>query len=134
MVISSHSLAEEPEFFGFRPESVAEQRELEKRYDALLRKENLREWMKSMTTRPHHAGSPKARENAEFTAELFRSWGYDTEIEVFHVLFPTPKTRELELLEPNRYRAKLIETVFEDRLASHRQGGFAPLQRLFGGR
>ena len=35
----------------------------------------------------------------------FRSWGYDTRIEKFDVLFPTPKTRVLEMVAPTRYKA-----------------------------
>ena len=52
--------------------------------------------------------------NAEFVTELFESWGYETEIEVFYVLFPTPEVRELELLQPHRFRAALTETVVEE--------------------
>ena len=34
-------------------------------------------------------------------AAQFRSWGYDTRIETFHVLFPTPVTRVLEMVAPD---------------------------------
>ena len=40
-------------------------------------------------------GATSRRWNAEFIAAQFRSWGYETEIESFDVLFPTPKTRLL---------------------------------------
>ena len=33
--------------------------------------------MKRLSARPHHVGSPYGKENAEFMAGLFRSWGYD---------------------------------------------------------
>ena len=49
--------------------------------------------MKRLTARPHHLGSPYGGRTPEFIAALFRSWGYDTRIEEFDVLFPTPKTR-----------------------------------------
>ena len=39
---------------------------LEKRYEALLKAENLNAWMRQMTLRPHNVGSPKAKENAEY--------------------------------------------------------------------
>ena len=85
--------------FGFSPEHADEHLALEARYEELLSAENLRDWMQRMTVRPHHAGSPQAKANAEFVAELFKSWGYDTEIETYHVLFPTPRVRELQMLE-----------------------------------
>ena len=94
---------------GFGPEGAAAQRTLEARFDSLLRKENLREWMKRMSARPHHVGSPHDRDNVEFMAGLFRSWGYETQIETFDVLFPTPKVRVLELTAPGRYAARLAE-------------------------
>ena len=84
---------------------------IEERYDALLTSANLQTWMQEMTPRPHHVGSPKAKQNAEFIAGLFREWGYETEIEVFHVLFPTPKTRQLFMVRPQLRRAALEEKI-----------------------
>ena len=102
-----------PAMVGFNEASGQTQRKLEEQYDSHLEADNLRRWMKQMTVRPHHAGSPQAKANAKFIAGLFRDWGYETEIETFHVLFPTPKVRELVLLEPERYEAKLVEPVVE---------------------
>ena len=42
-------------------------------------------------------------------ASQFRSWGYETEIEQFQVLFPTPKTRLVEMTAPERFQAALAE-------------------------
>ena len=47
-------------------------------------------------------------------AALFKSWGYDTAIEQFDVLFPTPKTRLLELIAPQKFTAKLAEPALEE--------------------
>ena len=41
-----------------------------------------------------------------------RSWGYDTKIERFDVLFPTPKTRVVELIAPEKFTAKLAEPAW----------------------
>ena len=76
---------------GFSAHSSTAQRALETRFDAGLSKENLRDWMQWMTAKPHHLGSPFGREVAEFIAATFRSWGYETDIETFDVLFPTPR-------------------------------------------
>src|SRR5262245_57998456 len=84
--------------------SSADQK-LEAAFDSSLKAQNLREWMQRMTAKPHHLGSPYDKENAEFMAGLFRSWGYDTRIEEFRVLFPTPRTRVLEMIAPEPYTA-----------------------------
>ncbi len=99
---------------GFGPESSARQRKLEARFDALLRKENLREWLKRMSARPHHVGSAFDKENVDFMAGLFRSWGYETEVEQFDVLFPTPRTRLLEMTAPERFTARLSEPALKE--------------------
>ncbi|HXJ67904.1 MAG TPA: PA domain-containing protein, partial [Verrucomicrobiae bacterium] len=98
-----------PPLLGFRTSAAEGQVALESRFDANLRRDDLREWMKRLTARPHHLGSPYGKENAEYLAGLFRSWGYDTAIERFDVLFPTPKNRVLELLAPTRFTAALRE-------------------------
>src|SRR5216683_753515 len=78
---------------GFDRASTAAERALEARFDASLNPEDLRAWLKRLSARPHHLGSPYGKENAEFIAAQFRAWGFDTQIEEFSVLFPTPKTR-----------------------------------------
>ena len=94
---------------GFPGPRAAEERSLEARFDAALNPEDLREWMRRLSARPHHVGSAYGRENAEFLAGLFRSWGFETSIEEFRVLFPTPKLRRLEMVAPTRFRASLVE-------------------------
>jgi N-acetylated-alpha-linked acidic dipeptidase len=101
-----------PPIFGFK--DPAKQHALEKQFDAKLKRENLRDWMKRMTARPHHVGSPQGKANAEFMASLFKSWGYDTTIERFDVLFPTPKTRVVELIAPEKFTATLNEPALKE--------------------
>jgi len=105
---------DEKTLLGFSRENTAQQRAIEAQFDASLKKENLREWMKRISARPHHLGSPYGRENAAFIASLFRAWGYETEIEEFQVLFPTPKQRILEMLEPTKYKARLAEPSLKE--------------------
>lgn len=98
---------------GFSPVNSARQKELESKFDSHLKADNLREWMKRLSAHPHHVGSPWDKANAEFIASLFRSWGYETRIEQFDVLFPTPKTRLLEMTAPEKFTAKLAEPVLK---------------------
>jgi N-acetylated-alpha-linked acidic dipeptidase len=100
--------------FGFSEERAAQQRDLEARFDSHLKAENLREWMKRLSARPHHVGSAYGKDNAELMAGLFRSWGYDTKLEEFHVLFPTPTERVLEMVAPTRFTAKLAEPALPE--------------------
>jgi N-acetylated-alpha-linked acidic dipeptidase len=99
----------EPALLGFTAGRTDDQRRLEARFDALLSAGELREWMRRLSARPHELGSAYGRENAEFLAAQFRSWGYETAIEEFSVLFPTPITRVLEMVAPTRFQASLAE-------------------------
>src|SRR5512140_3719071 len=56
--------------------------------------------MKRLTAHPHHVGSPYDKDNAEWILARFKEYGWDAHIETFNVLFPTPKTRLLEMVEP----------------------------------
>jgi N-acetylated-alpha-linked acidic dipeptidase len=112
--------AEESPLLGFGRDETRQQRMLEDRFDALLKKDNLKEWMKRMTLRPHHIGSPYGKDNAEFIGARFRSWGFETAIEEFQVLFPTPKIRILETVKPERFTARLVEPELkEDATSGH---------------
>jgi N-acetylated-alpha-linked acidic dipeptidase len=72
---------------------------------------NIRTYMERLSARPHHVGSAYGKDNAEWMLAKFREWGWDARIEQFDVLFPTPKERRLELVEPSRFTAKLEEPV-----------------------
>jgi N-acetylated-alpha-linked acidic dipeptidase len=54
-------------------------------------------------------GSPYDKDNAEWILAKMKEWGFDARIETFNVLFPTPKERVVELLEPTKFIAKLQE-------------------------
>jgi N-acetylated-alpha-linked acidic dipeptidase len=94
---------------GFSSDSAAKEQALEAKFDTALKRENLRDWMRRLTAHPHHLGSSYDKDNAEFIASLFRSWGYETQIEQFEVLFPTPRTRVLEMTAPETFTASLAE-------------------------
>jgi N-acetylated-alpha-linked acidic dipeptidase len=104
----------EAAMLGFGRDGAARQRSLEAQFDNALKRENLRDWMKRLTAHPHHLGSPYDKENAEFIAAQFRSWGYETQIEEFEVLFPTPRTRLLEMTAPARFTASLTEPSLKE--------------------
>ena len=95
--------------FGFSDVASNTQIKLEKDFDQLLNASNLDAWMKRLSAHPHHVGSPYDKENAEFMASLFKSWGYETSIAEYQVLFPTPLIRQLEMVSPTPFKAALAE-------------------------
>ena len=99
---------------GFFSSNVAKQVEAEKQFDTYLNANDQDTWLKFLSSRPHHVGSVQGKANAEYMAKYFRQWGYETEIATYTVLFPTPKFRQLELLGPNPYKAKLQETALKE--------------------
>ncbi|HEX7847874.1 MAG TPA: transferrin receptor-like dimerization domain-containing protein [Chitinophagaceae bacterium] len=99
---------------GFTDASAAKQVEWEKQFDAQLSAKNQDTWMQFLTSHPHHVGSAQGKLNAEYMAGLFRSWGFQTEIAEYNVLFPTPKIRVVELLGAKPYKAKLEESTLKE--------------------
>ena len=116
---------------GFNPASTAAQRALEARFDATLNPSDLRAWMKRLSARPHHLGSPYGKENAEFIASQFRAWGFDTQIEEFSVLFPTPKTRVVELVSPVKFTASLTEPALPEDATSNQSAEQLPVYNAY---
>ncbi len=94
---------------GFTSSVAQKERELEARFRTLPDTNILRSTMQRLSARPHHVGSPYDRENAEWILSQFKAWGFEAEIETFDVLFPTPRERVLEMLEPQPFRAQLQE-------------------------
>ena len=78
-------------------------------FRALPQPANIKSYMQRLSARPHHVGSAYDKDNAEWILAKFKEWGWDAEIERFDVLFPTPKERRLELVEPTKFTAKLEE-------------------------
>lgn len=105
--------AQEKSVMGFSPDAAKKQLSLEAELDKIPKSQNLDEWMKFLSSKPHHVGSPFDKEVVDFVASKFKEWGYDTKIEKFDVLFPTPKLRLLEMTEPEKFTASLEEPPVE---------------------
>jgi len=97
------------ELRGFTAESAKAEREWEAKFRAIPSPDSLREYMRRLSARPHHVGSPYDKDNAEWILAKFKSFGLDAALETFDVLFPTPKERVVELVAPTTFRAKLQE-------------------------
>lgn len=95
--------------FGLASLCLADDSAWEQKFRAYPSPQNMRAYMEHLSARPHHVGSPYDKENAEWIAAKLKSWGLDAKIETFDVLFPTPKERLVEMLEPVKFTAKLEE-------------------------
>jgi len=96
---------------GYSKETSEPERGWEQKFGDQVESKNIRENMRRLSARPHHVGSPYDKDNAEWILAQFKSAGFDARIETFNVLFPTPKERVLELVEPKKFKAKLQEPV-----------------------
>ena len=99
---------------GFSATAATEQINLEKRFDEQLKASNVDQYIKEMSARPHHVGSPGGKAVADYIYNKFKSWGFQTEIETYYVLFPTPKTRLLEMVGPKKFVASLKEQPLKE--------------------
>lgn len=107
------SIAAQKSVMGFSAENATMQLALEKEFESQLSKQNLDDWMKLMAAEPHWVGTEYGEKNAKWMEKQFKSWGYDTRIDTYHVLFPYPKVRLLELTAPTTYTAKLTAVPVE---------------------
>ena len=129
--VFAQSATPERPLMGFTAAGSEQQRALESRFDSSLKAENLRTWLKRLSARPHHVGSPYDKDNAEFIAGLLRSWGYDTNIEEFQVLFPSPKSRLVEMTSPEKFTLKLNEPALKEDATSGQQDEQLPTYNAY---
>src|SRR5438046_8784397 len=85
---------------GFTAESAKAQREWEAKFRAIPSPDSLREYMRHLSARPHHVGSPYDKDNADRILAKFKSFGRDAPTETFDVRFPTRKARVGQLIAP----------------------------------
>src|ERR1700733_8926689 len=89
--------ADPPALAGFSAESARTEHDVENKFRAVPDRANLRQYMQRLSARPHHVGSPYDKDNAEWMLGKFKGGGFDAQIEIFYVLFPTPKELLFEL-------------------------------------
>jgi len=106
---SSATLDNDQPLTGYSMESTRVERDWEGKFRAIPSPDNQRDYMKRLTARPHHVGSPYDKDNAEWMLAKMKEWGLDAHIENFDVLFPTPRERVVELVEPTKFKAALQE-------------------------
>ena len=118
--------------FGFVADSSRVERQWEEKFKAIPKQENLREYMRRLTARPHNVGSPYDKDNAEWIAAKFKEFGLETKIEVFDVLYPTPKERLIELVDGGpKFKAKMDEPVLPEDPTSNQKDEQLPTYNAY---
>ncbi|MEO5682658.1 MAG: M28 family metallopeptidase [Chitinophagaceae bacterium] len=126
-LLAASAFSQTKPLMGFTEAASKQQVATEQKFDAALSAKNVDLYIKEMSARPHHIGSPGGKAVAEYILNHFKSWGYDAEIETFMVLFPTPKERLLEMIEPVKYKALLSEPALKEDATSNQTAEQLPV-------
>jgi N-acetylated-alpha-linked acidic dipeptidase len=94
---------------GFLTKDVPAEQKLEQQVRTIPDPNRLRKYMDFIASQPHNAGSPQSKAIAEYILGTFKEWGLDAGVERFEALMPYPTVRQVEVLGPRRYVAKLKE-------------------------
>lgn len=118
---------------GYSQTGAAAQLDWEAKFRSLPDPSRLRAAMERLSARPHHVGSPYGKANAEWLRDQFASYGWDAKIEEYRVLFPTPRERRVELVEPTRFVAKLEEPALKEDAATSQRAEQLPTYNSYSG-
>lgn len=131
----SANAAEEhsPGLAGYSTQGSQTEREWEGKFKAIPEPDNMRAYMKHLSAYPHHVGSPYDKSNAEWILSKFKEFGLDAHIETYYVLFPTPKQREVEMVAPTKFVAKMQEPTVEQDPTSGQHGQQLPTYNAYSG-
>lgn len=99
---------------GFLPATAARQTETEQLFNSNLKASHIDATIQLLSSKPHNLGSINSKEIADTILNRYKSYGFDAHIETFSVLFPTPKTRLLEIIAPTSYKALLKEPALKE--------------------
>jgi len=114
LLLASMTWSQTKPLAGFNEAAAKDEMAREEQFDSYLKASNVDSFMKTLSSHPHHVGSPGDKANADYLYNQFKSWGYDVQTETFYVLFPTPKERLLEMTGPTPYKALLAEPALKE--------------------
>ncbi|MBI5837546.1 MAG: M28 family peptidase [Candidatus Eisenbacteria bacterium] len=120
-----------PPLAGYSAAASRAERAWEERFRAIPSADSVREHVRALSARPHPVGSEAGKRNAEWMRDRLRAWGLEAQIETFYVLFPTPRDRSLELLEPSAFTCRLREPAVPGDPSSAQQDEQLPTYNAF---
>jgi N-acetylated-alpha-linked acidic dipeptidase len=101
--------AQTPSMRGFLVKEIPVEQRLEQQAQAVPDPVRLLQYMQYMASEPHNAGSPRSKAVAEYIWGMLKDWGLDAHIEEFEALMPYPTVRQVEVVGPKPFTAKLKE-------------------------
>ncbi len=116
---------------GFSATASSKQVAAEKQFDSYLSAKNIDHYIKDLSARPHHVGSPGGEAVTQYILNHFKNCGFDAHVETFYVLFPTPKERLLEMTGPVKYKAVLAEPPLKEDATSGQTAEQLPVYNAF---
>jgi len=120
--LAAFAQAQQKNITGFTSASSAQEIKTEQTFDQSLSAPRIGETIKELSAFPHHLGSAGSKAVAEKILQKYKSYGLNAHIETYYVLFPTPKTRTLELTGPTKYTALLKEPPLAEDATSGQDG------------
>ena len=112
LFLSAISVSAQKSITGFK--NSDKQLKIEADFDAQLNAKRVGENIKLLSSVPHHVGSVGGKFVASEIAKVFKDNGWDTKIETYQLMFPTPITRVLEMSGATNYKAILKEPSFKE--------------------
>jgi N-acetylated-alpha-linked acidic dipeptidase len=90
------------------------QTKIEKDFDAQLSAKRIGQNIKLLSSVPHHLGTAGGKFVADEIVKVFKESGWDTKIETYQLMFPTPITRVLEMSGATNFKALLKEPALKE--------------------
>lgn len=123
--------AQNKPLMGFSATTSSKQVAAEQQFDSYLLAKNVDRFIKDLSARPHHVGSPGGEAVTQYILNHFKNCGFDAHVETFYVLFPTPKERLLEMTGPVKYKAVLAEPPLKEDATSAQTAEQLPVYNAF---
>ncbi|MGQ9897775.1 MAG: M28 family metallopeptidase [Acidobacteriota bacterium] len=76
--------------------------------------ERARQTLRTLTAKPHLAGTPENYATALYVRDELQRAGFDVELVSYEVYLPQPKSRRVDLTAPTKYRCTLTEPTLPD--------------------
>ena len=109
-----------PVLRGFTADSSPTQTEIEERYRDAISRDNLREHLEWLSSRPHLPGTDNALLTAEYVRDRLREYGWEAEIEEYVAWLTEPVDTSIEVVEPEPITIPVHETPIEgDEFSQH---------------
>lgn len=110
--ILTSALFAQKNILGFKNSDA--QTKIEKEFDAQLSAKRIGQNIKLLSSVPHHLGSAGGKFVADEIVKVFKESGWDTKIETYQLMFPTPITRVLEMSGATNFKALLKEPALKE--------------------